>query len=56
MELHTLNKEKGGVNCNRSRLVNSFKEIMVDEIMMLSMVASMLVLKTKMELCCVWTR
>ena len=35
VELHTLYKEKGGVYCNRSRLLNSLKEIMGDEIMIL---------------------
>ena len=47
--LATLYKEKGGVDCNRSRLVNSLKEIMGDEIMILSSpgVATMLILKSK---------
>ena len=36
VELQTLYKEKGGVDCNRSRLLNSLKEIMGDEIVMLS--------------------
>ena len=36
MELHILFKEKGRVDCNRSRLLNSLKEIMGDEIVTLS--------------------
>ena len=49
VELHTLYKEKGGVDCNRSRLLNSLKEIMGDEIMILSSpgVATMLISKSK---------
>ena len=49
MELHTLYKEKGGVDCNRCRLVNSLKEIMENEIMMLLSpgVATMLISKSK---------
>ena len=49
VELHTLYKEKGGVDCNRSRLVNSLKEILGDEIMMLLPpgVANMLISKSK---------
>ena len=48
-ELHTLYKKKGGVDCNRSRLVNTFKEVMGNEIMMLSSsrVAIMLISKSK---------
>ena len=30
--MHTLYKEKGGVDCNRSRLVNSLKEILGDKL------------------------
>ena len=49
VELHTLYKEKGGVDCNRSRLLNSLKEIMGDEIVMLSSpgVATMFISKSK---------
>ena len=49
VELYTLYKEKGGVDCNRSRLVNSLKEIIGDEIIMLSpaAVATMLISKSK---------
>ena len=35
VELHTSYKETGEVDCNRSKLMNSLKEIMRDEIMML---------------------
>ena len=35
VKLHTSYKEKEEVDCNRSRLLNSLKEIMRDEIMML---------------------
>ena len=49
MGLHTLYKEKAGVDCNRSRLMNSLKEITGDKIMMLSLpgVATMLISKSK---------
>ena len=49
MELHALYKEKGQVDCNRSRLANSLKEILGDEIMMLLSpgVANMLISKCK---------
>ena len=49
VELQTLYKEKGGVDCNRSRLLNSLKEIMRDEIVMLSSpgVATMFISKSK---------
>ena len=49
MELHTLSKEKGGADCNRSRLVNSLEEIMEDETKMLLSpgVATMLISKSK---------
>ena len=49
VEMHTLYKEIGGVDCNRSRLVNTLKEIMGDEIMMPSSrgVATMLISKSK---------
>ena len=48
-ELHTLYKEKEGVDCNRSRLVNTLKEVTGNEIMMLSSssVAIMLISKSK---------
>ena len=48
VELHTLYTEKGGVDCNRSRLVNSLKKIIGDEIMILSTpgVATMLISKS----------
>ena len=48
LELQTLYKEKGGVDCNRSRLLNSLKEIMGDEIVMLSSpgVATMFISKS----------
>ena len=48
VELQTLYKEKGGVDCNRSRLLNSLKEIMGDEIVMLSSpgVATMFISKS----------
>ena len=49
VELHTLYTEKGGVDCNRSRLVNSLKKIIGDEIMILSTpgVATMLISKSR---------
>ena len=49
MDLDTLYKEKGGVDCNRSKLVNSLREIMGDEIMMLLLpgVATMPITKSK---------
>ena len=49
MGLHTLYKENVGVDCNRSRLMNSLKEITGDKIMMLSLpgVATMLISKSK---------
>ena len=49
VELYTLYKEKRGIDCNRSRLVNSLKEIMGDGIMMLSSpgIVTMLISKSK---------
>ena len=49
MELQTLYKEKGGIDCNRSSLLNSLKEIMGDEIVMLSSpgVTTMFISKSK---------
>ena len=49
VDLDILYKEKGGVDCNRSKLVNSLREIMGDEIMMLLLprVATMPIAKSK---------
>ena len=49
VELHALYKEKGQVDCNRSRLANSLKEILGDETMMLLSpgVANILISKSK---------
>ena len=47
MELHALHKEKGGLNCNRSRLVGSFREIMGNQIMRLSSPGAATILSSK---------